>query len=189
MIIGLGYKARSGKDTVAAILSSYGGEYDEASTIRVAAFADTLKAACGAIFGLDKEQLYGATKEVPDPFWGDTPRRILQLVGTECLRRGYRDDVWITALQRRIRCGDLAGAKHVVVTDCRFPNELAAIKEWGGVTVRIDRPMGPGATGGVTGHSSETALDGAEWDHVIDNSGTLVELHAQVTRLARQLGL
>lgn len=189
MIIGLGYKARSGKDTVASILSRFGVEYDEGPNIRVAAFADTLKTACGAIFGLDQEQLYGQTKEVPDAFWGDTPRRILQLVGTECLRRGYRDDVWILALQRRIRVGDLAGAKHVVVTDCRFPNELAAIKEWGGVTVRVDRPQGPGASGGVTGHSSETALDGAEWDHVISNEGTLRDLHEKVTELAIKIGL
>jgi hypothetical protein len=171
VILGIAGRARSGKDTVAARLVERHGYVRHA-------FADALKEGCAAVFGLTREQLYGDDKERVDPFWQDTPRRILQLFGTECVRRGYRDDVWIKALERRI-----AGLPHVVIPDLRFPNELAAIKAWGGAAVLVVRP-GAGATGGVEGHASESALDHVrEWDVVIENSGTLDQLHQVVDAL------
>jgi hypothetical protein len=176
LIIGLGYRARSGKDTIADYLVERHGFVK-------AAFADTLKEACRAIFGLTNEQLYGAHKEQLDIFWHDTPRRILQLVGTECLRKGYADDVWIRALQRRIGFGDLAHHRKIVIVDARFPNEVEAIKGWGGVAVRVDRP-GAGASGGVEAHASEHALDSwTGWDHVLVNDSTLEVLHERASAM------
>ena len=67
MIIGLGFKARSGKDTVADyLIENYG--------FKRLAFADALKEGCRHIFELNDEQLYGELKEVEDDYWGVTPR-------------------------------------------------------------------------------------------------------------------
>ena len=67
-----------------------------------------------------------------------------------------------------------------VITDVRFPDEAQAIKDWGGVLWRVDRP---GLVGG-DGHASETAMDDYRgWDEVIVNDGTIAELRAKVGRL------
>lgn len=174
MIIGLGFKARTGKGEVASWLVRRHGFIE-------VAFADALKRACVEIFGLTESQVYGDQKDRPDPFWNDTPRNILQKVGTECLRRGYRDDVWIKALEREIR--DPASPETVdadwVVSDCRFPNECEAIREWGGKLVRIERPDAPSIATGQ--HASETALERwCGWDYQLINNLTLDDLHAKV---------
>lgn len=174
MIIGLGYKARTGKGEVASWLVRRHGFIE-------AAFADALKHACREIFGLTESQLYGDQKDRLDPFWDDTPRNILQKVGTECLRRGYRDDVWIKALERELR--DPASPETVdvdwVVSDVRFPNEAEAIHRWGGRLVKIERPDAPSIATGQ--HASEIALEKwGGWDYRILNTGTLGDLHKEV---------
>lgn len=169
MIIGLSGKARVGKGEVACRLVSGHGFIE-------VAFADALKKACRDIFGLTWGQLYGADKDLTDSFWEDTPRNILQKVGTECLRRGYRDDVWVKALER-----DVQANPHVdfVVSDCRFANELEAVKSWGGKLVRIERPDAPRIT--TPEHASETSLDNWRgWDYTLVNDGTLDVLRSRV---------
>ena len=149
-IIGLAGKARSGKNTVALHLARRFG-YQEV------AFADPLKEAARAIFGLSEEQVRGDLKELLDPFWGETPLAILQKLGTDCLRNGYASDVWVRALQRRISV--VRGKVRFVVTDVRFPNEAVALRNWCGEIWQLVRLEGPGAQGGVEGHISENALD------------------------------
>jgi hypothetical protein len=58
-----------------------------------------------------------------------------------------------------------------IITDLRFPNELEAIKKRNGLTIRINRP-------GLeeNNHISETALDNADFDYVIDNNTSLKAL-------------
>jgi hypothetical protein len=168
MIIGLGFRARVGKDTTADYLvKEYG--------FKKIAFADALKRGCMEIFGLDYEQCYGETKEIIDEFWQVTPRYILQKVGTECLRNIYDPDIWVKSVQKKVTNGD-----NWVVCDVRFPNEAVAILEWGGAVVRVDRP-GVGATGGIEKHASEVAMESFDgWDHVLNNDGTFEDLYRQV---------
>lgn len=175
MLIGLGYKARSGKDTVADILVRRAG-------FQKAAFADALKDACARVFGFSLPQLYGDQKEVVDTFWNATPREVLQRVGTECFRHGFADDIWIRALWRRIKNRAMSGRANIVVTDVRFPNEAAAIQSWGGRVIRVDRP-GAAAKGGVQNHASETSMElWSGWDGVIVNDGTLADLEDAVAK-------
>jgi hypothetical protein len=59
----------------------------------------------------------------------------------------------------------------VVVSDCRFKNELAAIRAAGGRTIRIKRPGTTLAQVGVAGHASEAEQDtipDTDFDHVLD---------------------
>lgn len=82
-----------------------------------------------------------------------------------------------------------------IITDMRFPNELKAIKDRKGITIRVNRPiLIKTDAGNITisveeaikdgimapEHESETALDNAEFDHVIDNDGTIEELIQKV---------
>lgn len=183
MIIALGYRARSGKDTVADYLVENHG-------FRKTAFAKKLKEAARVIFGLTDEQLNGCSRETVDLYWRTTPRTILQTLGTECLRYGYAEDVWIRALRREILSDP--GARWVI-SDCRFTNEAEAVKAWGGFVVKIDRPNLPPISRlprtwwqralGMPGseHPSERAMRRYNgWDQVIYNTGTIDDLYKDV---------
>lgn len=173
MIVGFGYQARVGKDTSAQFLERHG--------FSIRGFADALKGACHTIFGLNDEQLHGDLKEVEDPFWGTTPRDILQRVGTEAMRRHFDEAVWVKSLeryiQRRIKSND-----RWAIPDVRFPNEAAAIKRMGGFVVRVDRDRSLRTPRIATqGHASETSLEGYDrWDYVINNNGGFQYLHCQL---------
>jgi hypothetical protein len=178
MIIGLGFQARSGKDTVADFLVENHG-------FTKIAFADALKEGAGVIFGLDHDQLYGDKKDVVDEFWEDTPRNILQKMGTECMRRGYRDDLWIKCVERAITRHE--GLKWAI-SDVRFPNEARAVKEWGGFVVRVDRPEAGLSGDAAKLHASETSMiDYDGWDHVITNDRGLLELKAEAAAMLKAM--
>lgn len=169
-IIGLGYQARSGKDSVGDYLVQFHG-------FKKTAFAESLKEACRVIFHLDDRHLYGKLKEVIHPFWQTTPRDILQRVGTEALRQGFDPDVWVKSAQLRVERDSRA---NWVIVDVRFSNEADAIKSWGGKVFRIDRPVIPEEENIATKtHASETSMiDYDRWDGVISNAGTLTDLYA-----------
>lgn len=74
-----------------------------------------------------------------------------------------------------------------IITDVRFPNEAQAIKERGGIVIRVNRPADNKITTfmklqgiGLIEHPSETALDDYEFDEVIINDGTLEDLKEKV---------
>jgi len=172
-IVGIAGKAGSGKDVIAEYLVDVFGYHRRA-------WADSLKDAAGAIFGLTREQMYGGEKEVVDRYWGHSPRYILQKLGTECLRQGYGKDVWIRSFYRHISQQPMSW--FWVVPDVRFENEARAIREWGGRLWRVDRP-GVGEVG-MAGHASEHDLDNwVEWDQVLVNDGTVLELLERVEAL------
>ncbi len=76
-----------------------------------------------------------------------------------------------------------------LITDMRFPNEVQAVKEREGVTIRINRPRNnPGINDydmtKDSDHISETALDDyVDFDYVIDNTGTIEELISKVKEI------
>lgn len=172
-LLGLGYRARAGKDTVAAMIRE-----DAGIPVYVFAFADILKRAAMEIFGLGEEDVYGDRKMEIHPYWGVTPREILQRMGTDAMRNHFADNVWIAAIQRKISqaVDELEGRPGIfIITDVRFPNEGDIVREWGGMCVHVHRPsLGPGT------HESETAMDGYDWDYTIENDGTLEDLRARV---------
>ena len=206
MIIGVCGFIGSGKDTVADYLVNF-------HEFRRESFANTLKDAVAAVFGWDRVMLEGRTKEArewrerPDQWWSDrlgqeiTPRRILQRWGTEVCRKGFHDDIWIASVENKLRkTGD-----NVVISDCRFPNEIKSIKDAGGIVIRVVRGSEPDwyqdainfnegdrnmlwATSrsrlerlGI--HASETAWVGSDFDHTLDNNGSIDDLYKQIKNL------
>jgi hypothetical protein len=197
MIIGITGLISSGKDTAADYLIRFHG-------FKKLSYAGTLKDTVAAIFGWNREMLEGTTqssrawREEVDQWWADrlqmphlTPRWVLQYWGTEVGRRSFHNDIWVASVENQLRHTD----DSVVITDCRFANELDAIKNAGGTTIRVERGVQPDwldfATNyNITGnpqalaellnvnvHASEYSSVGLKYDHVIDNNGTIDDLH------------
>lgn len=108
-----------------------------------------------------------------------TPRLLLQKIGTDLFRNQLHPNTWVNA----------SFANYLnnawIFTDVRFPNELEAIKKRKGVTIRINRGLVE-RTGKMIQrpeHISETALDDAKFDYVIENNGTIEELIEQVKKI------
>jgi hypothetical protein len=210
MIIGVCGLIGAGKDTVADYLVNI-------HQFRRESFANTLKDAVSSVFGWDRELLEGRTKhsrvwrEQVDPWWAErlgmpdlTPRWVLQYWGTEVVRRGFHDDTWIASLENKLR----KTTDDVVISDCRFPNEIDAIKRAGGMVVQVHRGQNPewyafaetvnrGPERNIEWswaktqletfniHSSETAWIGTAFDAVIDNNSTMDHLYVQITDLVQ----
>lgn len=120
-----------GKDTAATLFYQHG--YKKVS------FADPLRYAAQVIFGLTAEEMNDRKlKEEPlrrYPY--QSPRQILQTLGTDCVRAHY-PEAWVEAAKRRI--GNLFVAGHgVIITDLRFENEAQLVRKIGGLIVSIQR--------------------------------------------------
>ena len=207
MIVGFVGFIGSGKDTAADYLVNY-------HQFRRDSFANTLKDAVAYVFGWDRTMLEGRTKssrewrEQRDEWWSKrlgreiTPRLMLQLWGTEVCRQGFHDDIWIASLENKMR----KTSDDIVISDVRFPNEIKAIHNAGGIVVRIVRGEDPewysaaesfnkGPNSNTTWslsksklevlkiHASETAWVGGAIDHTISNNGTIDELFEQIKNL------
>ena len=176
MIIGLVGKSGSGKDTVAGFLKESG-----AYTIGL---ADPLKEFCKEVFDFSDAQLYGpsANRNAIDERWGITPRHALQTLGTDW-GRSLHPDVWLRYAIRRAKVLE-AACRTVVITDCRFQNEAAAIQAAGGEIWKIERP-GAGLSGAAGDHASEQEIDRIPAHRFIMNDGSLEDLRAAVIRISR----
>ena len=120
-LIGIHGPLNGGKDTVANLiqemLPDVFGRY---------AFAKPIKEACMVMFGFTLEQLEDRVlKEQVDPFWDFTPRRAMQLLGTEYGRNMLRKDIWIKRAELE-HLKNLKAEVGTIITDVRFPNEA----EW-----------------------------------------------------------
>lgn len=128
MIIGFAGAQRSGKSTISDWLVKH-------HKYKRLPLAGPLKSMLMDM-GLEYDHVYGDKKEEPlDLLCGKTPRWAMQSLGTEWGRNCIGEDIWINAWAN-------SAAKHklVVCDDVRFPNEVARIKELGGVVIRIRRP-------------------------------------------------
>ena len=211
MIIGICGFIGAGKDTVADYLVNF-HEYRRES------FANSLKDAVAQVFGWDRTLLEGRTaqarewREQRDEWWSQrlgkniTPRWVLQYWGTEVCRAGFHDDIWIASLENKLRHSQ----DHVVISDCRFPNEILAIKRTGGQVIRVVRgpepdwyadavnvnrsadhneawALGHAKLQTLCIHASETAWVGTEFDAVLDNNATVHDLYQQINDLLASL--
>src|SRR6478735_1400082 len=132
-------------------------------------FAGPLKDMAAAV-GLNDEQLNGSLKETPcDLLGGKTPRYFMQRLGTEFGRKEMDDNFWVRLWQMNLPVG-----RDIVCDDVRFPNEVKAIHDAGGVVVQLERS----GTGGLVMHASE--LQGIKGDIVLQNNGTLEDLYTQL---------
>lgn len=160
-LIGITGRKRSGKDTAADILCEQYGY------VRVA-FADKLRETCKLLFGLTDEELTdGRLKEqYLDRYPYESPREILQKVGTECMRAQY-PDVWIEAFRAASEEAIKSG-RPVVCSDVRFLNEALHLRSRGAVIIRVDadKRLGPAKDS----HKSEVEMSQIQADITIPNN-------------------
>jgi hypothetical protein len=190
MLIGVVGLIGSGKGTVSDRL-------EQKHNFRKDSFAKSLKDAVSSMFNWNREMLEGKTddsrawREKPDVFWSKrfgkdvTPRWVLQYFGTEVMRQGMHDAIWIDSCIARY------DGKPTVIADTRFENEIKTIREMGGTILLVKRGQDPEwFTDYVEGnvvpknvHSSEYAWAKSEYDHLITNDGTLEDLHSKIDDL------
>lgn len=144
-ILGLGHRARHGKDTVARAIVSYCAQ--RGVYAKQYGFADALKAHCRVAFGMREK---------------DAP--LLQMVGTDLYRR-TDPNIWVRVLLDTIAEQEPDVA---IITDVRFPNEAEAIRAKGGAVVKVERRNEDGSLW-VAGdrnpnHPSEIALANYPFD-------------------------
>lgn len=176
MILGLCGAAGAGKNTVADHLCRHYGWTQFG-------FADPVYAAVSAAIGVPVEHLRDrARKEAAIEWLGKSPRELLQTLGTEWGRQTVRDDIWVAIAMRR--AAEAPG--NVVITDVRFPNEVAAIKAAGGRIWRVTRPASCLAAGAAR-HSSEAPLPDYLIDASLANSGSVDDLLARVDAVVMRL--
>jgi hypothetical protein len=192
MIIGIVGKARSGKDTCAAILAE---ELHGASGKRfvLIAYAQELKLRVQKDFDLTWDQLWGDQKEVPDPRYFKpiqsaadpepnwTPREIMQHYGE--FYRSIDSNFWVKTLFNKIEDKEF---QNVIITDVRHPNEADPIVERGGYIIKVTSNRSDKEKIHGSQHISETAMDDySRIDFHIRNDGTMQELQL-ATRAAMQ---
>lgn len=111
-----------------------------------------------------------------------TPRLLLQLIGTECGRDIIHPNIWVNSVFSDYfnDFKDESKNDHWIITDTRFPNEANAIKQRGGIIIRVNS----GRCNNNDNHPSETSLDNYKnFDYVISNDGTIEQLVEEVRKI------
>ena len=206
MIIGFTGYQRAGKDTAADY-------FVKNFKFEKVGFADKFKEAFCVLTGLDRTELeilkndrtaYLAIGYINNPsesptdedvsfaeesdgsvrMWSPvvdpiTVRHALQRLGTEVGRQLFADNFWVTMLDEHIAT---MGFQNVVIPDVRFVNEVDYIHSVGGKIILVERDS---ATAQET-HRSEIRLPNELIDYIINNSGSMRALEAQLEHLARK---
>ena len=138
MIIGIGGKKGSGKDTLAKyLINNY--------NYKRYAFGDPVKEVC-KVFDLSEDQLYGNMKDIYDERLGVYPRELFQKIGTEFGRKFIHElfpdlkinkgDLWVDKFTNYYEKNK---SVNIVITDVRFESEIKSIKDKGGILIYIKR--------------------------------------------------
>ena len=193
MIIGVCGLIGCGKGTVGDILvENYG--------FTKLSFADKLKDGVATVFNWDRAMLEGDTvesrewRETQDDFWTKetgrtiTPRLVLQEFGTDCMRHGFDDGIWVSLVKQELV---KYPNKNFVIPDVRFPNEANMIKSIHGEVWRVRRGQDPvwmrmyqdiGVEPKEV-HESEWRWAKVDFNNVIYNDLGIDELKSQVKGL------
>ena len=195
MIIGLCGFAGSGKGTLADILVENHG-------FRKISFATKLKDTASVMFGWDRDLLEGITdesrawREEVDEYWSNeleqeiTPRIMLQLFGTDCVRKNLHNNIWVSIVKKTLIDNPDV---NWVIPDVRFPNEVDVIQQQlNGSVWWIKRGELPdwyhtAAIDNETDtnymiinypevHESEYRLINTQFDNIIENDSSIEEL-------------
>lgn len=212
MIIGINGDIGAGKDTLGMILQAKTmdhGRYREDPLLYlknyptqpnrkggwpIKKYADKLRDMVALALNMDRAFL--ETREFKDfklgPKWGNrTGRQFLQDMGEKM--REIEPDFWVNALMTHYRptgmqvaCTKLQTYPDWIITDVRHKNEFQAIKDRGGITVKVTRPDNPYEQ---KNHSSEGNLNDADFDiYVVNTSlGSLVEWAEIILATTREI--
>ena len=174
MLIGLTGAKGCGKTTGADGLCNAHG-------FKTYALATPLKEAAKILFQFSALQVEDPIlKETVDPRWGFTPRHALQKLGTECIRKVFREDFWIKNLEVTVD-PILQSGQNVVISDVRFDNEARWILDKGGVVIRVVRP----GLQSTDSHPSEQGVSQYLVSATVFNDGTPDDLASMLILVSK----
>jgi len=208
MIIAVNGKIGSGKDTVGKIIQYLTQHHDKINgltfeewdkkysldngyTWQIKKFAEKLKIIASFLTGIpvNKWEDQEFKKEYMGDEWGMTYREFLQYLGTDAMRNGLHSNVWVNSLFADYKPPKMSEyhPSNWIITDLRFPNELEAVKQRNGITIKIEKACKYCKGTGyhkmscdsilIPQHISETALDHiTDWDYILKNNGTIKDL-------------
>lgn len=171
-VITLSAKAQNGKDTTATILKQQLEE--KGYKVLITHYADLLKYMCKTFFDWNGKK-------------DEQGRSILQYVGTDVIRK-QSPNFWVEFIASVLKLFPNEW-DYVLIPDCRFPNEIEMMRDYGfNVTsIKIIRPnFNNGLTEEQNNHPSETALNDYKFDITITNT-TLDNLNFLVSKFINEL--
>lgn len=196
MLIGICGFQSSGKDTITDyLIKEYG-------FIKMS-FASKLKDIISIIFGWSRDKLEGLTKEDRewrekiDPWWSQTlkmpqltPRYVMQYFATDLFRNKFHPDIWVKIVENELnKLLEDSTKPNIVISDCRFENEINMIIRLGGKIIHIyrDPPLwfhkyrqGEEPNDIKLIHRSEIEWIRCYRDYDIENDGNIEELHQKI---------
>lgn len=178
MIIGLVGKKGVGKDTTADFLVKRFG-------FKKLAFATPLKRVCEALYNIEPKYFYDpALKEEIIPFWGVSPRQMMQNIGTNVVREHLGDDFWLKHMENALSDQHT----NVVISDVRFISEALFVKMRGGIIIRVIRQNeNENNDTGTDTHVSEVEQELISHDFAVTNHGNVESnLYKQIDQLISQ---
>lgn len=176
-------------------------------------FADRLKDTTATLFDWPRDMVEGNTpesrewRETPDPWWSEelgydfTPRLALQRIGTDCMRKGLDDQIWVKFVKKKLADNPQT---NFVIPDVRFFNERGIVREMGGEVWRVRRGPDPDWTQKAISdnryetewmHEQHPDVHESEWrwldydsefERIITNDEGIQDLEKQVDRILRE---
>jgi hypothetical protein len=207
MLIGVNGFAGSGKDTIGLIVQyifsmdkqgasieqvcadpeSHAWWLEEQSGWEVRKFAGKLKDIASHLTGIEIENFEDQEfkKTLLGPEWNNmTVREFLQKLGTDALRDGLHPNTWVNALMADYKETD-EYSPDWIITDVRFPNEAQAIKDNGGIMIRVDKP----GVEAINNHPSETSLNDWKFDYKVVNISDIYTLKTTIENILKHANI
>ncbi len=176
IIIGFHGRKRSGKDTLTKTLEGF---MDNVANLK---FADPLKNAVCAMFGITREELE-RLKDDECELVGKTWRYIQQSLGTEWGRMLINEDIWMLLSEQALKKA-LESNEKPVFSDVRFKNEADLIHKYGGYVIHVVRPsLGENKDS----HASEAELPPEYIDFTIVNDGSIDDLMEKMESIINKI--
>ena len=176
-ILSFSGRKQSGKSTSADYIISLINEHKFNMSYKIYSFADPLKQdICMNILGLTYDQCYGSDddKNTMTDLWWDgaqlTAREAMEIIGTKIFR-ALKTNVWVDATINKIKKENVDLA---IISDCRFPNEVGAVKNSGGLNIRLE--LDPFHSDAISENSlDQDVYDWSNFDLIIKNSKMTIE--------------
>lgn len=181
LVIALGHRSGVGKDTLARYLME--AFETRQLNVQIRHFASVIKDVSARLFGwagVQRAEHYDqdrAERTKIIPALGMTVLELWVRVGQNM--RDIHEDVWVEHLFREIK----QGVDVLIIPDCRFLNEIKAVRRRGGWCVKVVSRAAP-----IFDSVSDNALGGFfDWDFVVVNDGTLTDLRKQAALMVSAL--
>lgn len=189
MIIALCGAQGAGKDTVGDILVNKFGFHR-------LSFGSALKDMISVLFSWPRHLLEGNTeesriwREQVNEYWAIktkildfSPRKALQLIGTDCLRNHFCQDIWVHIVESKINhLLSSSPSTKIVITDCRFVNEFEMVQKFNNsLIVKIERRSSEGVN--KQDHVSEIDWQSFPFSHIIQNDNTIEVLEKEINKI------